>query len=125
MTDRKLRKKTLKTLKSKQVFFPAAAIYLAMIEVNADMAYDIMKKVMEEKSSKTGRTMAKCCSIPGFKKFFLRMWDLMSHKMSGEDAGFKNTFYPKQKNCFRMDILRCPYNKYLNERGSIILYLDS
>ena len=163
MTDKKLRKKTLKTLNSKQVFkneiskrlspaecmkvwndsherlykmyadhndlkkgvrmhtdsfiFPAAAIYLAMKEVNADMAYDIMKKIMAEKSSKTGRSIAKYCSIPGFKKFFLRMWDVMSHKMFGEDAGFKNIFYPKQNDCFRMDIVKCPYNKYLNELG--------
>ncbi len=97
--------------------FPAAAIYLAMKEVDADMAYDVMKKIMAEKSAKTGKSIAKCCRIPGFNKYFLKMWDSMSHKMFGESAGFKNIFYPKQKDCFRMDIIQCPYNKYLTEQG--------
>ena len=163
MTDKKLRKKTLKTLNNKQVFkteiskrlssaecekvwndsyerlykmyadhldlpkgvsmhtdsfiFPAAAIYLSMKEADADIAYDVMKKIMAQKSTKTGQSIAKCCRIPGFKKYFLKMWDSMSHKMFGETAGFKNVFYPKQKDCFRMDIIQCPYNKYLTELG--------
>ena len=61
--------------------------------------------------------IAKCCKIPGFKKFFLGMWDSMSHKMFGETAGFKNVFYPSEKNCFRMDITQCPYHTYLTEAG--------
>lgn len=97
--------------------FPAAAIYLAMKEVDPDMAYDVMKKIMAEKSAKTGKMIAKCCRIPGFRKFFLGMWDSMSHKMFGEASGFKNVFYPKDKRCFRMDITQCPYNKYLTEQG--------
>ena len=97
--------------------FPAAAIYLSMKEVDKDMAYDVMKKVMAEKSTKTGQSIAKLCKIPGFNKFFLGMWDSLSHKMFGEAAGFKNVFYPKEKGCFRMDIIQCPYHKYLTELG--------
>lgn len=97
--------------------FPAAAIYLSMKEVDKDMAYDVMKKVMVEKSTKTGQSIAKLCKIPGFNKFFLGMWDSLSHKMFGEAAGFKNVFYPKEKGCFRMDIIQCPYHKYLTELG--------
>ncbi len=97
--------------------FPAAAIYLAMKEADPDMAYDVMKKIMAEKSTKTGQKIAKCCKIPGFRKSFLKMWDSLSHKMFGETAGFKNVFYPKEKGCFRMDIIECPYNKYLTEQG--------
>ena len=51
--------------------FPAAAIYLAMKQVDEKAAYEIMKKVMAEKSDKMGRMLSKCCHIPGFKKFFL------------------------------------------------------
>ena len=97
--------------------FPAAAIYLAMKEADPDMAYAVMKKVMAEKSGKTGKMIAKCCGIPGFKRFFLGMWDSMSHKMFGEASGFKNVFYPKEKGCFRMDIIQCPYHQYLTEQG--------
>ena len=97
--------------------FPAAAIYMSMKEVDKVMAYDVMKKVMAEKSIKTGQSIAKLCKIPGFNKFFLGMWDSLSHKMFGEGAGFKNVFYPKEKGCFRMDIVQCPYHKYLTELG--------
>ncbi|MBQ6057630.1 MAG: L-2-amino-thiazoline-4-carboxylic acid hydrolase [Treponema sp.] len=97
--------------------FPAAAIYLAMKEADSEIAYDIMKTKMAEKSDKMGQMIAKCCRYPGFKKFFLSMWDTMSHKMFGESAGFKNVFYPKEKSCFRMDITQCPYHTYLTEAG--------
>ena len=97
--------------------FPAAAIYLAMKEVDESTSYEVMKKVMAEKSSKTGQMISKCCKIPGFKKFFLGMWDSLSRKMFGETAGFKNVFYPTEKGCFRMDITQCPYHIYLTEVG--------
>jgi hypothetical protein len=97
--------------------FPAAAIYLAMKEVDKDAAYEIMKKVMAEKSGKFGKTLAKWCKIPGFRKFFLSMWDTISHKSFGESSGFENVFYPKEKGCFRMDITQCPYHTYLTEAG--------
>ena len=97
--------------------FPAAAIYLSMKEIDKDTAYEIMKKVMAEKSDKFGKTLAKWCHIPGFKKFFLNMWDSISRKSFGESAGFQNVFYPKEKGCFRMDITQCPYHTYLTEAG--------
>ena len=97
--------------------FPAAAIYLSMKEIDKDAAYEIMKKVMAEKSDKFGKTLAKWCHIPGFKKFFLNMWDSISRKSFGESAGFQNVFYPKEKGCFRMDITQCPYHTYLTEAG--------
>jgi hypothetical protein len=105
------------TMHTDSFIFPAAAIYLAMKAVDPDMAYDVMKKIMAEKSTKTGRSIARWCRIPGFRFFFLNMWDSLSHKMFGETAGFKNVFYPKEKGCFRMDIIQCPYNKYLTEQG--------
>ena len=97
--------------------FPAAAMYLAMKEVAPAMAYEVMKKIMAEKSSKSGQTLGKFCRIPGFSKFFLGTWDSVSHKMFGETAGFRNVFYPKEKDSFRMDIIQCPYHEYLTEQG--------
>ena len=43
--------------------FPAAAIYLAMKESDPNMAYEVMKKIMAEKSGKRGRMIAKFCRI--------------------------------------------------------------
>lgn len=97
--------------------FPAAAIYLAIKEVAPDKAFEIMRVVMKEKTEKIGRILSKMMKIPGFKRFFLKMWDTMSHKNFGPTAGFCNVFYPKEKNRFKMDITACPYHKYLTELG--------
>ena len=97
--------------------FPSAAIYLLLKEEAPDKAFEIMKNSMKEKSMKTGESLAKMTRIPGFKKFFLKMWDSVSRKMFGETAGFKNIFYDCPKGEFRMDITQCPYNKYLTELG--------
>ena len=100
-----------------QYIFPAAAMYLAYKEVNPEQAFNAIKQVMADKSKRTGEVLAKWSKIPGFKRFFLSMWDVGSHKMFGETAGFKNVFYPKKKGFFKMDITECPYHKYLVEQG--------
>ena len=100
-----------------QFIFPAAAIYLAYKEVKPEQAFNDIKQVMADKARKSGEFFAKCSKIPGFKSFFLRVWDIGSHKMFGETAGFKNVFYPKEKGFFKMDIIECPYHKYFVEQG--------
>lgn len=97
--------------------FPAAAIYLAIKEVAPDKAFEIMRVVMKERTEKIGRVLGKMMKLHGFKHFFLKMWDIMSHKNFGPTAGFSNIFYPKEKNRFKMDITACPYHKYLTELG--------
>ncbi|MCR5621572.1 MAG: L-2-amino-thiazoline-4-carboxylic acid hydrolase [Treponema sp.] len=97
--------------------FPAAAIYLAVKEVSPDSAFEIMQKIMKEKASQSGVSLAKMTRHRLFAKFFLSMWNPVSHKMFGETAGFKNVFYPKKKGEFRMDITQCPYKTYLTEQG--------
>ena len=54
---------------------------------------------------------------PGMAGLFVRMWDPVSRRMFGESCGFKNVFYPKEKNAYRMDIVECPYNRYFTELG--------
>lgn len=97
--------------------FPAAAIYLAIKVVSPEKAFEIMRDVMKENTEKIGRMLGKMMKIPGFKRFFLKMWDTMSHKNFGSTAGFCNVFYPKEKKRFKMDITACPYHKYLTELG--------
>lgn len=97
--------------------FQAAAIYLAIKEYDKEKAFDIMQKVMKEKGEQSGKGFARFVSIPFGKRIFLKIWDIISHKMFSESAGFSNVFYPKQRGEFRMDITRCPYDTYLTELG--------
>ena len=97
--------------------FPAAAIYRALKKYAPEHAYEIMKTSMMEQSQKKGKSLAKMAKIPGFTRFFLSLWPPVSRKMFGEESGFKNVFYPCEKEEFRMDITQCPYHKYLTELG--------
>ncbi len=97
--------------------FPTAAIYLSLKERYPDAAYDMVKDIMEKDSKKAGAFLAKLSRIPGFNRLFLSSWDPVSHKMFGDTCGFKNKFYPKEKGKFKMDILECPFHKYLTLVG--------
>ncbi len=97
--------------------FPTAAVYLALKQEKPDVAYEIIEETMRIRASGMGASIQKMSKIPGFKTFFLKLWDPVSHKMFGENSGFKNKFYPKARKEYRMDILECPYNKYLTEQG--------
>ncbi len=92
--------------------FPNAAIYLSLKEMKPDKAYEILQNMMARDSKKMGENLKKCTKIPGFKKFFLWMWNPGSHYLWGEKAGFKTFFYPRKTNMFKMDIYECPYHKY-------------
>ena len=65
-----------------------------------------------------GEKLRRTAKIPGFKSLFVKMWDPISKKMFGPDAGFKNVFYPKKKGEYRMDIVQCPYNSLFTELGT-------
>ncbi len=97
--------------------FPAAAIYLALKEAAPDQAFDIMSEIMMIRALKAGKALARMTRLPGFRRFFLKMWDRISRRTFGERSGFRNVYYPKEKGRVRMDITECPYNKYLTELG--------
>lgn len=98
--------------------FPSAAIYLAIKEArSAELGYKVISTISWDKSRKMGRMLSCLVKIPGFRKWFVKMWDPISHKAFGESAGFENVFYPPKEGEFRMDILKCPYDRYFRELG--------
>ena len=97
--------------------FPAAAIYLSIKEYAPDQAFDVMEKMMKERTIKAGESFAKMSKIPGFKTLFLKIWDSMSINGFGEKSGFKNKIYPVQNGEHKMDITHCPYHHYLTKLG--------
>ena len=98
--------------------FPAAAIYLtAKKYIPAEKAYSIIENAAVANTTAAREKLVKLMKIPGMASLFVRMWDPVSRKMFGENCGFKNVFYPKEKNAYRMDIIACPYNRYFTELG--------
>ena len=98
--------------------FPSAAIYLTAKEyIPAEKAYSIIENAAIKKTTVLEDKLAKMMRIPGMASMFVRMWDPVSRKIFGESCGFKNVFYPKEKNAYRMDIVECPYNRYFTELG--------
>ena len=98
--------------------FPAAAVYLAAKDrVGQEQAYRIIEDASVRESEQTGRTIAGTMGLPWMRDIFIRVWDPLTKKMFGEDSGFQNVFYPKEKDMYRMDIVACPYNRYFTELG--------
>ena len=98
--------------------FPSAAIYLTLKDVvGMQEAYDIIEIAAVQYTLKTGELLAKAVRIPGFRSVFIRIWDPMTKKMFGPERGFRNVFYPKKKDEYRMDIIACPYVRYFTELG--------
>ena len=103
-----------------EYIFPAAAIQLAIKEIKGDLelGYEAISKASWDKSKKMGAKLRKAAKIPGFKSIFIMMWNPISKKMFGPEAGFKNVFYPKKKGEYKMDIVQCPYNAFFTELGT-------
>lgn len=98
--------------------FPAAAIYLTLKEtMEQKEAYDVIERSAIGMTTNAGKKLAGMMKLPGMKSLFVKIWDPMTRKMFGPNNGFKNVFYPKTKNEFRMDIIACPYCRYFTELG--------
>ena len=100
--------------------FPSAAVQLAVKEIKGDpeLGYRAISKFSWDKSKQMGAKLRKTAKLPGFKSMFIKMWDPISKKMFGPEAGFKNVFYSKKKGEYKMDIVQCPYNTYFTELGT-------
>ena len=97
---------------------PAAAIYLTLKEKTGQQeAYRIMEESTYRTAENIGKKLAKLMRVPGMRSLFMKVWDPLTRKMFGEKSGFRNVFYPKTKNEYRMDVTSCPYFRYFSELG--------
>ncbi len=97
---------------------PAAAIYLTLKEKTGQQeAYRIMEESTYRTAENIGKKLAKLMRVPGMRSLFMKAWDPLTRKVFGEKSGFRNVFYPKTKNEYRMDIVSCPYFRYFSELG--------
>ena len=98
--------------------FPGAAIYLALKEhTDAEKAYSIIRTVSLQKASEAGEKLARIIGKPGMRPVFFGFFSFLTKHLFGKNNGFQNVFYPKKKGEYRMDILACPYHRYMNELG--------
>lgn len=97
---------------------PSAAVYLtAKAELGAEAAFDIIEKAAIRNSEAMGKKLAGLMKLPGFAGLFVRLWDPLCKKAFGPNCGFKNVFYPGKKGEYKMDVVACPYNRYLTLLG--------
>ncbi|MCR5747918.1 MAG: L-2-amino-thiazoline-4-carboxylic acid hydrolase [Lachnospiraceae bacterium] len=98
--------------------FPAAAVYQTVREkYGDDKAYKIVEDGAIGLCAKVHPILVKIMKIPGMPSLFIKMWDPMTKKKFGPACGFKNKFYPKKKDEYKMDVIDCPYYKYFTELG--------
>lgn len=97
---------------------PAAAVYLTLKEVTGqEKAYGIIENAAVSGCAEIEKKLKALMKLSGMRSLFVRIWDPMTKNLFGPGNGFGNVFYPKKKNEFRMDIVACPYCRYLTELG--------
>ena len=98
--------------------FPAAAIYLTIKdELGENTAYSVIENAAVTGCAGIARKLEKLMKVPGMNSLFISMWDPVTKKIFGSGNGFRNVFYPKKKGEYRMDIVSCPYFRYMTELG--------
>ncbi len=98
--------------------FPAAAVYLTVKEeLGEKEAFAVVEDAAVQNCAGIRKKLAGLMKIPGMRGLFVKIWDPMTRKIFGENSGFRNMFYPKEKGAYRMDIISCPYSRYFTELG--------
>lgn len=97
---------------------PMAAVYLTVKEaVDPETAYKVVENAAIRKCKGIEKSLKRLMKLPGMKNLFVKIWDPLTKKVFGAKCGFQNTFYPKRKGEYRMDVTACPYSRYLTELG--------
>ncbi len=98
--------------------FPSAAIYLTLKDViGPETAYEVIENGAIETCRGMAAKLKGMMRIPGIRGLFVRIWDPLTKKIFGASCGFNNTFYPKEKGAYRMDVTARPYFRYYTELG--------
>lgn len=98
--------------------FPAAAVYLTVKEALGETtAYAVLENASVRICAGVAPKLQKLMRVPGMRSLFVAMWNPMTRKIFGAGNGFRNVFYPKKKGEYRMDVISCPYCRYLTELG--------
>ena len=98
--------------------FPAAAMYITAKEfMTEEQAFAVIENAAIAICEKGRKSVSKMVRMPFGATMFIKMWDPMTKNNFGSKSGFKNKFYPKEKGAYRMDVLECPYRRYLTELG--------
>ncbi|MBQ7841615.1 MAG: L-2-amino-thiazoline-4-carboxylic acid hydrolase [Lachnospiraceae bacterium] len=99
--------------------YPAIAVFESLIAVGVsreDAAQLILDFYMT-RARKPAKTIQNLLKIPGLYKVVPKLFLVGVKKMFGPDAGFKAKHYKKEKGCFRMDMLECPYMNICRKYG--------
>lgn len=98
--------------------FPSAAVYLTVKPVlGAQKAFAVIENAAIQTCAGLAVKLAGLMRVPGMRGLFVRIWDPLTKKIFGANCGFRNTFYPKERGAYRMDVNACPYFHYFTELG--------
>ena len=97
---------------------PSAAIYLSLKDViGREKAYRVIEDAAVRTCAGIEKKLQNMMKLPGMQSLFVKVWDPLPKKVFGAGNGFQNTFYPKKKGEYRMDVTACPYCRTFTELG--------
>ena len=100
------------------IILPSAAIYLSLKDViGREKAYRVIEDAAVRTCAGIEKKLQNMMKLPGMQSLFVRVWDPLTKKVFGAGNGFQNTFYPKKKGEYRMDVTACPYCRTFTELG--------
>lgn len=91
---------------------PTAAVYKALLDVDAENAQRITGDVLLGLCRTGNRVLCGVLHIPGMKGLFMRMLPGMALSMFGRECGFDYTHFFADGKRLEMDTTVCPYCKY-------------
>lgn len=97
--------------------FNTAAIYLALKEVAAENAAELIKGGMAVSAKKKAKSFQRICRLPLGKTLFMKVFAFGVKTVFGDKAGFKQNIHTADRKMIRFDVLKCPYVKYLTALG--------
>lgn len=99
--------------------YPAIAVFEALIEVGVSRedAAQLILDFYTTRAQKPAKVIRNFLKIPGVYKVVPKLFLAGVEKMFGPDAGFQAKHYEREKGCFRMDMLECPYRNICIKYG--------
>ena len=91
---------------------PTAAVYLALLEVDAPNALAVTHESVFSLCRMGNRMMRLILRIPGMKGLFMRLLPKMAMSLFGRECGFDFTDYHADKTLLTMNVTCCPYCKF-------------
>ena len=105
-------------LHTERMIFPRVAVYLQMTKyISREEATRLIEKSVTAGVEPDRRRLHALTKIPFIRPLFFKICPMMVSALFNEKAGFKTKTLESDDQCYRVNVLQCPYAKYCGLLG--------